>query len=180
VNDESAFMLLGLEPTLSEQAVHEAFRRAEAVFRPGRFVGDPPEVRALVERLRQQSVNAYAYLCARQRELRSGAPPTGVKRDAWDVARKYREQMAQRHTDALEQEARHARWAVLEQEAKERARREAEMAGMLGTPSEKADQANERPIVQDTPSLLEIRLGEARAALHARREETHRGSDTRG
>jgi hypothetical protein len=165
MNDQGAFRILGLEPTVDEHVVRAAFVRLARIYHPDRFIDQPPDVQAEAHQRMQGASSAYTYLRARIRHLRTAQPNSQIKHDPWADAQRYRDSIARRYAAVLEQKARHARWDDLEKQAMERARREAELAASLGEEDLNVHHATDRAsmLPERTRSRLEIRLREARA-----------------
>ena len=154
-----AFEILGIEPTTDQDLIRRAFIRLARIYHPDRFAGMPDDVRLEAERRMKQATVAYETLIAADKSAAETARSISTnKHDAWEVARRAREAMAQLRA---ENETRRKRWHVweqLERQARERADLEAKLAGFDSEDVIELDEPAPIPRV----SSLSQRLDQAR------------------
>jgi curved DNA-binding protein CbpA len=160
--DERAFKILGLDPTMDGRKVRAAYVRLARIYHPDRFADQPEDVRDEADRRMRQVTASYEYIRARQRELRAEGMKLIPPSEGEDGAQRYRQLIAHRHTQLLRTQARHALWDELEKRARERARRDADLAAILAEsdaagPLETAEGAWE----DGARSMFQIRLEQA-------------------
>jgi curved DNA-binding protein CbpA len=160
-----AFEILGIDPTTDEKAIRNAFVRLARIYHPDRFAGMADDVRAEAERRMKQATAAYETLLAADRSAADAARTADVhKHDAWEVARRAREAMAELRVENETRRQRWRMWEQLERQARERADLEAKLAGFASDEVIQLDEPAPIPV----RSNLSERLDEARVARIAK------------
>jgi len=172
-----AFDILGIDPTTDGRVIRAAFVRLARIYHPDRFVGMPDDVRAEAERRMKDATLAYQSLRA---EKASGAPepalPPISSKDLRERARLYKETIEAKKSQEKQNRARWRRWDELEQQARDRAALDAQIAaaiaqdvngsgkGLAGVPVVDTPDTDEpsKPTTPKEESLLAKRLSNAR------------------
>jgi hypothetical protein len=155
-----------MEPTSDGRAIRNAFVRLAQIYHPDRFAGLGPDVQAEAERRMKEVSVAYETLRTKAKSDAKAPPPqrSRAARDAWEQAKRFREEVeARRLADTVDRQ-RWQRWDQLEQEARERAEWEASMAANLADDFDGIHHASEpedEPAPRPQKSLLLQRLEEA-------------------
>lgn len=126
---DTAFRVLGIEPTTDGRVIRSAYVRLARIYHPDRFVGMPDDVRLEAERRMKEAAAAYESLRAAKRTAAATMPPQAKRshKDPWEETRRVREAVAARK---LEQERSRLRWLLweeLERQARDRAAYEASL-----------------------------------------------------
>ena len=162
----TAFRVLGIEPTTDGRLIRSAYLRVARIYHPDRVIGMPEDVRVEAERRMKEATEAYASLRTAKKTIASAPPPSkhGTK-DPWEDVRRVREAMAARRLEQEQSRKRWLLWEELERQARERATYEASLAVL----------ADEDPvrIVRSRPADPEPQ----QQSLLSRRLETARGRD---
>jgi hypothetical protein len=125
----SAFSVLGIEPTTDGRLIRSAYLRVARIYHPDRILGMPEDVRIEAERRMKEATAAYASLRTAKKTIASVPPPAkhGTK-DPWDDVRRVREAMAARRLEQEQSRKRWLLWEELERQARDRAAYEAGLA----------------------------------------------------
>jgi curved DNA-binding protein CbpA len=164
---EQMFKVLGIEPTDDGIAIRNAFVRLARIYHPDRFVGMPPDVQTEAERRMKEVNEAYRFLrSSKRRTIRLPEPPKDqAPHDAWEEARRWRQEIKRRQEEDAGNRARWQHWDDLEQQARERAEWEAALAARLADDlgGEMPPEPEQQPAAATAQrSLLARRLAAAR------------------
>ena len=125
-----AFEILGIAPTEDGRVIRSAFLRLARIYHPDRFVDMPEDVRREAERRMKEATTAYESLRAVKPEER--APQLNIDDDEIQKrAQKYRVEIEKKRVREESDRARWRRWEAAEEVARERQRREADIASRL-------------------------------------------------
>src|SRR5687767_6971816 len=97
----SAFSVLGIEPTTDARVIRSAYVRLARIYHPDRFIGMSEDVRLEAERRMKEVAAAYQSLRAAKRSAAANMPPPTKhgSKDPWDEVRRVREAMATRRLE---------------------------------------------------------------------------------
>lgn len=128
---KQAFAILGITPTDDGRVIRSAFLRLARIYHPDRFVDMPDDVRGEAERRMKEATIAYESL---RTTKRADEPPSLPPIDDAELQRraaKYREAAEKKKSMDEFDRARWRKWEEAERIARDRAKREADIASRL-------------------------------------------------
>ena len=128
--DNTAFHVLGIEPTSDGRTIRAAFLRVARIYHPDRFAGQPEDVREEAERRMKEATVAYEAL--RGARQKSAAARAAIDdKELQERARAYAKIVEAKQAEEKRNRARWQRWQELELQARARAEVEAEIAAAI-------------------------------------------------
>jgi curved DNA-binding protein CbpA len=134
MQSNSAFKILGIDPTNDGRLIRSAYVRLARIYHPDRFVGMPDDVRIEAERRMKEATVAYQELRSMKRTSdRLAESPDGpvFRNDMWEKAKRARDTVEEIRREQERSRTRWMLWEELEKQARDRAEWEARMAAQL-------------------------------------------------
>lgn len=135
MQSDSAFKILGIDPTNDGRLIRSAYVRLARIYHPDRFLGMPDDVRIEAERRMKETTAAYEALRAMKRTSdRLAASDTDgpvFRNDMWEKAKRARDTVEEMRREQERSRTRWMLWEELERQARDRAEWEARMAAQL-------------------------------------------------